>query len=577
MLNEELSVARGVKKAELVLKNADIINVFTEQVEHADIAIFNGRIVGIGDYQGDEEIDCTGKFASPGFIDGHIHLESSMMKPVEFSKAVLPHGTTSVVTDPHEIANVCGLDGIEYMMEASEGLPLDIYYVLPSCVPATIFDESGCVLLAKDLKNLYQNDRVLGLAEVMDYFGTLHGEKELIQKIKDAKSQGKIVDGHAPGLFGKDLSAYITAGILSDHECINIKEAKEKLGRGQWIMIREGTAAKNLNALVGLFQPPYHQRAMLVSDDKDPYDILNYGHIDEMLRLAVKNGADACIAIKMATFNPANYFGLKNIGAIAPGYKADIVLFSDLKEIKIEKVIKSGKLIFSDQRLVEISEPPIKNEILDKIYHSFHCKKLVDGDFLIKEQQNVSGSDSFRVIQFMKGEIITKEIRVPLVNKRPETSVTEDIIKLAVIERHHDTSHIGLGFARGYGLKKGAIASSVSHDSHNIVVIGTNDADMATAANCIRDMQGGWAIAVDGKITRELPLSIGGLISDLDAVSLSQAMNEMKEQARELGVLEGIDPFMTLAFVSLPVIPELRLTTTGLIDVGLQQLVTIIV
>jgi len=577
MLIKELSIARGIDKAELVLKNADIINVFTEAIEHADIAICNGRIVGIGVYHGEEEIDCTGKIAAPGFIDGHIHLESSMLKPVEFAKAVLPHGTTTVITDPHEIANVCGLDGIEYMIEASKGLPLDIYFVLPSCVPATSFDESGCILTAKDLQSLYQNEKVLGLAEVMDYIGTIDGDIEILQKITDAKSFKKIVDGHAPGLQGKNLCAYITAGIQSDHECININEAKEKLSRGQWIMIREGTAAKNLDALMGLFLPPYHQRAMLVSDDKHPNDILEYGHIDDMLRRAAKNGADPCIAIKMATFNTATYFGLKNIGAIAPGYQADIVIISDLKEMTVEKVIKNGKLIVNKQSLIEIPEPRVKNEILDRIYHSFHCKELIAEDFIIKEIQNVMESDSFRVIQFMKGEITTKERRVPLINGKPEISIADDILKLAVIERHHNTNHIGLGFAGGYGLKNGAIASSVAHDSHNIVVIGTNEMDMAAAANCIRNMQGGWAIAVGGEIIGKLPLSIGGLLSDLDAVSLSQAMNEMKDLARKLGIEEGIDPFMTLAFVSLPVIPELRLITTGLIDVGLQKVIPIIV
>jgi len=626
MFNEEISVARGIQKAELVLKNANIINVFTEDIEHADVAIHNGLIVGIGAYQGIEEIDCTGKFVAPGFIDGHIHLESSMLKPIQFAKAVLPHGTTAVITDPHEITNVCGTDGIEYMMEASEGLPIDIYFMLPSCVPATPFDESGCALLAKDLNYLYHKKNVLGLAEVMDFIGTINGDKEILQKIADAFSYQKQVDGHAPGLHGKELCAYITAGIHSDHECTNIEEAKEKIKLGQWVMIREGTAAKNMDSLMDLFQAPYHQRTMLVTDDKHPYDIIQNGHIDYMIRKAIAKGADPCIAIKMATLNTAMYFGLKNTGAIAPGYRADIVIFSDLKEIKIEKVIKNGKIVVNLQSLVNsqgiinsislvnIDEPRIKNELLNKIYHSFHCKEIIAEDFLLKLDEdckevgenckgidadckgvnvnckgvnaNCKGLDadckglglgSFRVIQMIKGEILTKEISAPLENGKPTISTQKDIIKLAVIERHHQTNHIGIGFVKGYGLKEGAIASSVAHDSHNLIVIGTNENDMAVAANCIREMQGGWVIVVNGEIREKLTLPIGGLMSELDAVSLAKSMEEMKEIARSLGVEEGIDPFMSLAFVSLPVIPELRLITTGLIDVRTQRVVSIIV
>ena len=340
ILKKELSAARGIIKADLVLKNARIINVFTESIEQADIAVCNGRIIGIGEYNGKEEIDCTGQYAAPGFIDGHIHMESSMLKPVEFAKIVLPHGTTAVVTDPHEIANVCGAIGMEYMFKASAGLPLDIYFMVPSCVPSTSYDESGCALGAKELENFYHRERVLGLAEVMDYVGVIRGEADILSKITFAQRGHKIIDGHAPGLHGKDACAYVMAGIGSDHECSNIDEAMEKLALGQWIMIREGTAAKNLEALMGLFQAPYYQRAMLVTDDKHPYDLLQYGHLDDTLRKAVKLGADPCIAIKMATLNAATYFGLEGYGAIAPGYKADIVLLSDLEKFKVEKVFK---------------------------------------------------------------------------------------------------------------------------------------------------------------------------------------------------------------------------------------------
>ena len=574
---KELAVARGIQKADLVLKNARIINVFTEAIEEGDIAICEGRIVGIGQYEGEMEFDCTGKYVAPGFIDGHIHLESSMLKPVEFAKAVIPHGTTAVITDPHEIANVSGLEGIEYMLEASEGLPIDIYFVLPSCVPATAFDENGSILLAKDIEEFYKNKKVVGLAEVMDFYETIRGASDILKKIEDAKAANKIVDGHAPGVVGKDACAYVTAGVQSDHECISFEEAKEKFRLGQWIMIREGTAARNLEALMGMFTPPYHQRAMLVTDDKHPYDIIRLGHIDDIVRQAISKGADPCIAIKMGSFNAATYFGIKDYGAVAPGYHADLIILSDLEKVAVETVIKNGNFILKDNKVIEVKEPEIRKELLDKVYHSFNCNEIVPENFVVEYSSEEEECEQFRVIKMLEGEITTEEVFAPLVNGEAKVNVEEDIIKLAVIERHHNTNHIGLGFVTGYGLKKGAIASSVSHDSHNIIAVGTNDEDIATAANCIRDMQGGWAIALDGKVIGNLPLSIAGLISNLDAATLAGNIHEMQALAREMGVKDGIDPFLTMAFVSLPVIPKLRVTTTGLFDVSLQKRVPLLV
>lgn len=562
-------------KAELVLKNAGIINVFTETVEYGDIAIYSGKIVGIGEYEGDIELDCTGKYVAPGFMDGHIHLESAMLRPVEFAKTVLPHGTIAVIADPHEITNVCGVVGMEYMLKATEGLPMEVFFTVPSCVPATSFDESGCVLRAVDLENLYRYERVLGLAEVMDYIGTIHGDPEILHKIAFAKQQHRIIDGHAPGLHGKEACAYVLAGIGSDHECVDLKEAMEKLRLGQWIMIRQGTAAKNLEALMGLFQPPFYQRTILVTDDKNPYELKEQGHMDEIIRQAVGWGANPCIAIKMATFNTATYFGLKNMGAIAPGYQADLVILSDLNTIKIEKVMKKGIFVVDGSNTISLEEPQIDQNILKSVYHSFHCNKNEPKDFEIDKNESHMEEKSMRVIRFIKNEIFTKQIIIPLENGVPEVSIKEDILKIAAIERHHNTNHIGLGFVNGYGLREGAIASSVSHDSHNIIVIGTNDTDIALASNCIRDMQGGWAIAVDGKIVANLPLPIAGLMSEMETTALAKKIDEMKAIARSLGVAEGIDPFMTMAFVSLPVIPELRLITTGLFDVVHQQLVSI--
>ncbi len=577
MLEKKLSVARGNIKADLVLKNANVVNVFTETIERLDVAICGGTIAGLGEYAGDTELDCTGRYVVPGFIDGHIHLESAMLKPVEFAKAVLPHGTTAVITDPHEITNVCGLNGLDYMLKASENLLLDVYFTLPSCVPATAFDENGAVLKAADIEGFYQQERILGLAEVMDYIGTIQGDVDLLHKISDAKLQNRVVDGHAPGISGKQVCAYVLAGIQSDHECINFGEAKEKYSRGQWIMIREGSAAKNLDALMELFQAPYYQRCMLVTDDKHPYDLLELGHMDGLLRQAIKNGADPCIAIKMATLNPATYFQLHNTGAIAPGYKADMVILSDLTEIKVEKVIKNGSIVVEEHQVCPMAEPEISQDILDQVYHSFHCKELTSGDFEIELKQEQAQAESFRAIQLLKGEIFTKELILPLTNHMPRISVEKDVLKLAVIERHHNRDHIGIGFVNGYGLKEGAIASSVAHDSHNMIAVGTNEEDLAVAANCIREMQGGWAVAQDGKLIAKLPLPIAGLMSELDAKALAKEIKELQAVARRLGVEEGIDPFLTLAFASLPVIPELRLITTGLFNVGMQQLVSVVV
>jgi adenine deaminase len=574
---KELAVARGNQKAELVLKNASIINVFTESIEQGDVAICEGRIVGIGQYEGEEELDCTGKYVAPGFIDGHIHLESSMLKPVEFVKSVIPHGTTAVITDPHEIANVSGLDGIDYMLEASEGLPLDIYFVLPSCVPATAYDENGSVLLAKDIEGYYKNKKVVGLAEVMDFYETIRGASDILKKIEDAKAANKVVDGHAPGVTGKDACAYVTAGVQSDHECISFEEAKAKFRLGQWIMIREGTAARNLDALMGMFTPPYHQRAMLVTDDKHPYDIIRLGHIDDIVRQAISKGADPCIAFKMGSFNAATYFGLKDYGAVAPGYHADLIILSDLHKVTIQKVLKNGKLILNDDKVIECKEPEIRKELLDKVYHSFNCNEIVPENFKVIYTPEDEDCEQFRVIKMIEGEITTEEVFAPLVDGEAKVNLDKDIIKLAVIERHHNTNHVGLGFVTGYGLKQGAIASSVSHDSHNIIAIGTNDEDIAIAANCIRDMQGGWAIALNGKVIGNLPLSIAGLISNLDAATLAGNIHEIQALARAMGVKEGIDPFMSMAFVSLPVIPKLRVTTTGLFDVSLQKMVPLLI
>ncbi|MCR4729829.1 MAG: adenine deaminase [Saccharofermentans sp.] len=568
-IKEMILAARGDLVPDLVLKNARIVNVFTNEIEPGDVAVKDGYIVGIGDYEGKEEIDIGGKVICPGLIDGHIHIESSMISPSEFAKAVAPHGTAAVIADPHEIANVAGTDGIRFMIEASAGLPVDIFFMLPSCVPATPLDESGAELSAAELEPFYKEEQVAGLAELMNSYGTVRADEEIIRKIQGANSCGKRIDGHAPFLTGKDLNAYISSGVGSDHECSSFEEALEKLKRGQYIMIREGTAARNLEALLPLFDDKYCDRCMLVTDDKHGNDLIDNGHIDYIIRKAVKAGKNPLNAIKMATFNAATYFGLKNRGAIAPGYIADIIVLSDLDDFTVEKVFKNGRLTVDGGKLVlEIKAPAVDKEKYSRVYKSFNLREIKPSDFEIRDEGTRK-----RVIKVIPGQILTEELIVESSSKEAETD--KDIIKLAVIERHKDSGHTGVGFVTGYGLKKGAIASSVAHDSHNLIVAGCSDSDMALAANTVRENGGGLAVVCDGEVLSSLPLPIGGLMCDMDAHEVEDILSVMKEQARQLGVNEGIDPFMTLAFTALPVIPKLRLLTQGVVDVDMQSYVPV--
>lgn len=551
----------------ILLKGGNVINVFTGEIEKTDVLMDEGKIIGVGNYSDADVVeDVSGKFICPGFIDGHIHIESTMLTPAELCKLCMPHGTTAIVADPHEIANVCGVDGIRYMMHASEGLPLHVYFTIPSCVPATPFDESGAELFAVDIDDLYADPRVVGLAEMMNYPGVIFSDDAVHAKIRGALAHGKGVDGHAPFLSGHDLDRYISAGIQSDHECSNMEEAKEKLRKGQWIMIRQGTAARNLHDLMGLFAPEFAHRCLLVTDDRHPADIMAEGHIDHIIRLAVAEGASAVTAIQMATIQAAQCFGLRYVGAVAPGYQADVLVMDDLDSVQIRDVYAAGSKVVSNGVMVPVAHPVVDAKLQDKVLHSFHTHTLTPENFHLEEK-----SEKCRVIQVIPGQLVTDEVHLPI-NWAEGNGVdtNNDVLKLAVIERHKNTGHIGLGFIRGIGLKRGAIASSVSHDSHNIIVIGTNETDMALAANHICEV-GGNVVVADGEVIAQMPLPIAGLMSLCSGEEVARENELVREAVHTLGVNDGIEPFMNMAFVSLTVIPSLKMSTQGLVDVNRME------
>lgn len=547
-----IAVAAGREKADLVLKNAKYLNVFSNEFLCGDIAVANGLIAGVGKYDGKTEIDVSGKLVLPGFIDAHIHLESSMVTPAEFAKAVVAHGTTTVITDPHEIANVLGIDGVEYMIQASQNLPIDVHFMMPSCVPATEIDESGAELDCKDIDLYLDNKKVLGLAEMMNYVGVINGDKNVLSKIVTSQAHHKKIDGHAPELSGNDLNAYIAAGVYSDHECSTFENALEKLRKGQFIMIREGTAAHNLKALMPLLTQQYYSRCMFATDDKHPSDLLYGGHIDYIVKQALKNGADPIVALKTATHHAARYFLLNNKGAIASGYLADIVVVDNLEDFNVETVFKRGKLVF-DGEVKDFSAPTVDEKLAEKCFDTFHLDSVTPSSFKVDGKLGLIG--------LVGGELLTRNI-----GTADKIDVENDILKIACIERHKGTNHIGVGYVKGYSLKSGAVATSVAHDSHNIITVGCNDDDIAVAVNAIRDSKGGIAVVENGKIKALLELPIAGLMSDEPLTTVNEKLENAKLSAYELGADKSIDPFMTLSFLSLPVIPSLRITTKGVFD-----------
>ena len=571
VLKNRIAAGRGDVCADLVLKNARVINVFTNEIETADIAISGNYIVGVGEYRGRKEVDLRGSYVCPGLIDGHIHIESSMLCGTAFEQAVLPHGTTAIITDPHEISNVAGLDGLEFMLETTKDLTLSVYFMLPSCVPATDLDESGAVLDAEQLRPYYRHPRVLGLAELMNAYGTVRCDPKVLQKICDCTKAGKIVDGHAPLLHDKDLNAYIVAGVQSDHECSNIEEAMDKLRRGQYIMIREGTAAKNMDALMPLFQEPYCSRCMLVTDDKHPDDLLHSGHIDYNICKAIQAGAAPTIAVKMATLIPAQYFGLKQHGAVAPGYLADLIVVSDLEHFTVEQVYKNGTLVAERGKMLKPASLMIDNTRFARVMESFDMDEITLRDLELRES-----GDYERIICLRQDELLTEEKIIPFQqhpNTAPGVDTEQQIVKLAVFERHHHSGHVGIGFLGNFSLKRGAVASSISHDSHNLIVAGDNDADMVLAGNTVRKNKGGLAFVANGQVMAEVALPVAGLMSTESAESVAEKMQALEDALKAHGVAEDSGIFMTLAFVSLPVIPKLRLNTYGIVDVEQQKIV----
>ena len=563
-LNKKLQVidvAAGRRKADLVLKNATYVNVFSGELATGDIAVCQGLVVGMGTYEGFEEVDMTGRIVCPGFLDAHIHLESSLVSPAEFARAVLPHGTTTVITDPHEIANVMGTDGIDYMLSATEELPVDVRFMIPSCVPASPVDESGANLDHRDIDSFFLHPRVQGLAEMMNFPGVVGADPATVAKIITSQAHHKKIDGHAPGLSGNALNAYMAAGVYSDHECDTAEDAMAKLRLGQFIMVREGTAARNLEALMPLLRSErLFDRCMFCTDDKHPSDLLEKGHIDYICREAVRMGADPIRVVQVACLHAARYFLLNNRGAIAPGYLADFAIVDNLTDFHVLTVYKKGVKVFDNGVVADFPVPQIPAYLQEQAADTFHLPALSTESF--------SDSLSRAVIGMIPGQITTESR-----GYADHVDIAADILKMAVIERHKNTGHIGIGYLKGYGMQSGAVATSVAHDSHNIICVGCNDSDMALAANRVVENHGGIVVVENGRVLAELPLEIAGLMTDRPLQEVNTLLENAKDAAYSLGVSRNIDPFMTLSFMSLPVIPTLRLTTRGVIDVVTQHYV----
>ena len=568
-LQRRIQIARGELPADLVLRNAQLVNVCSGECYAADVAIADGFVVGVstngGEYQGRKERDVQGRWLAPGLIDGHMHIESTMLVLAEFARLVVPRGVTAVMLDPHEFANVLGVDGIRYVLESGRDLPLSAYVMLSSCVPASSYESPYRVLTAEDLLPLLEHERVLGLAEMMNMPGVLHGDEQVLAKIRATLRHGLVVDGHAPGLHNRDLCAYAAAGVMSDHECTTLEEARQRIRLGMWLMIREGSAARNLDALLPLVKELHPPRVFFVTDDRDPQDLTSRGHMDSMVRRAIELGLDPVEAVRLASYNTAQYFRLYDRGAIAPGFVADLVVLDDLNTFAVESVYKEGKLVAQNgSLLVEVSSPPVAH-----ITGTVHMGDVRESNLRIPGNPGM-----VEVVGIEPGQITTQRLRVeaPLRDGEIVSDPSRDLLKLVVIERHHASGRVGLGLVKGFGLRKGAVASSVAHDAHNLVIAGVDDSDILKAARVLAAMGGGFACVIDGEVRAQVPLPYGGLVSPLPAQELVEQLRALDAAAAELGcTLEH--PCMTLSFLSLSVIPSLKLTDQGLIDVETFTLV----
>lgn len=558
MVKNLILKARGVEKSDLVLKNCKIINVFSNEIIEGDVAIDKGYIVGIGQYEGEKEIDLSGRYLSPGFIDGHVHIESSMSSPSQFARVIVPRGVTSIIADPHEIANVKGIEGIKYIIEDSKRVPLDVYVMLPSCVPATNFENAGAILEAQDLKELMDEETVLGLGEMMNYPGVIFLDEKVIEKLILFKDRVK--DGHGPMIDGKDLNAYVAAGIMTEHECSTAEEVLNRLRLGMYILLREGSAARDLRNIIKVVNKDNLRRFLFCTDDKHPEDLINEGTIDYNIKLAIREGIEPIDAIKMATLNAAECYGLKGKGAIAPGYIADLVVIDNLEGFNIVKVFKNGKLVAENNQA-----------LFDTTIHL--PKNMVDSvrirDVKVEDLQIPMKSNKANIIGVVENSIVTEKIvdEVNLVNGYFDYS-NDDILKLVVVERHFATGNIGVGLIKNFKLKNGAIGSTVGHDSHNMIVVGDNDEDILAAIKELEIIGGGLTMVSRGKVLKSLPLEIAGIMTSRPIEETNRILKEMIDLShKELKVNENIDPFMTLSFMALPVIPKLKLTDMGLFDV----------
>ncbi|MDO4615260.1 MAG: adenine deaminase [Lachnospiraceae bacterium] len=560
-LKKLIQTAHGDIEADLVIRNCKVVNVFTGEIIEGDIAVSGEEIAGVGSYHGKVEIDAGGRYAAPGFIDSHIHIESSYVSPEELGRLLLPHGGTTIIADPHEIVNVCGITGLTYMMKAAENTKMDIKFMLPSCVPSAPFEHAGAVIDAEKMKKPMKEENILGLGEFMNYPGVIHTDDDVLEKLLTAKAEGKLIDGHSPGLTGYDLTAYAAARIQGDHECADIPAMQERLRLGMYVLLRQGSACHDLLNLVGGVTSENSRRCLLCSDDRQPKTILTEGHIDRHLQMCVESGIDPVTAIRMATLNAAECFRLYDRGAIAPGYLANIVLLDDLKDFHVNRVFMHGELTAEEGTYL----PEIHKQDIAAVKNSVHLK-----DFSKEKFRMHLKSSHVHVITIMPGGVVTKKETADIELRDGEFvfDPKQDIVKVAVVERHHMTGNVACGFLKGYGLKEGAVALTVAHDSHNIIVVGTSDEEMETAVNLLKEQNGGIVLVKNGQRIESMPMPIAGLMSDRSGEWVSERLTAIHESARtELGIGGDVEPVMTLCFMSLPVIPEIKLTDTGLFDV----------